>query len=108
MANTRVVVKLGTQVVSRVEGSLALGPLGALVEQVHGLKQAGHDVILVSSGAVGAGMGCLGLEKRPENVASLQAVAAVGQSKLMHHYDFAFQAHHLQTAQVCFDFTTGL
>ncbi|MEC8344443.1 MAG: glutamate 5-kinase, partial [Planctomycetota bacterium] len=41
-----------------------------------------------------------GLEKRPENVASLQAVAAVGQSKLMHHYDFAFQAHHLQTAQV--------
>lgn len=99
MANTRVVVKLGTQVVSRVEGSLALGPLGALVEQVHGLKQAGHDVILVSSGAVGLGASRLGLG-RPTSLADRQAAAAVGQSMLMAFYDALFSRVDCTVAQV--------
>ena len=94
------VVKVGTRVLTDESGRLDLHQLHHLVDEISNLHAKGVQVVLVSSGAVGAGMGCLGLEKRPENVASLQAVAAVGQSKLMHHYDFAFQAHHLQTAQV--------
>lgn len=99
MSNTRVVVKLGTQVVSRREGSLALGPLGALVEQLHALRSDGHDVILVSSGAVGLGASRLGLG-RPTSLADRQAAAAVGQSMLMAFYDGLFARVGCTVAQV--------
>ncbi|MCB9692314.1 MAG: glutamate 5-kinase [Alphaproteobacteria bacterium] len=106
----RVVVKLGTQVVSRAPGSgrsgpqgtdgmLALGPLGSLVEQVHGLLAAGHEVILVSSGAVGLGAARLGLG-RPTSLADRQAAAAVGQGVLMAFYDALFTRVGRTVAQV--------
>ena len=94
------VVKVGTRVLTDDTGRLNLDQLHHLVDEIAHLRQKGVQVVLVSSGAVGAGMGSLGLPSRPADVATLQAVAAVGQSKLMHHYDFAFQSHQLQTAQV--------
>lgn len=94
------VVKVGTRVLTEETGRLNLDQLHHLADEIAHLRHKGVQVVLVSSGAVGAGMGSLGLPSRPADVATLQAVAAVGQSKLMHHYDFAFQSHQLQTAQV--------
>ena len=94
------VVKVGTRVLTEETGRLNLDRLHHLADEIAHLRQQGVQVVLVSSGAVGAGMGSLGLPSRPADVATLQAVAAVGQSKLMHHYDFAFQSHNLKTAQV--------
>lgn len=96
---SRVVVKLGTQVVSRLDGTLALGPLGALVEQLNALCRQGHEVILVSSGAVGLGASRLGIG-RPTSLADRQAAAAVGQSMLMGFYDGLFARVGRTVAQV--------
>jgi glutamate 5-kinase len=95
----RIVVKLGTQVVARDDGTLALGPLGSLVEQLHALRTAGHDVILVSSGAIGLGANRLG-QKRPTSLAARQAAAAVGQGVLMALYDALFSRVGHTVAQV--------
>ena len=73
-----IVVKLGTRVLTHATGGLNEDRIAALAAEVHALMQAGRKVAVVSSGAVGAGMGRLGLSKRPADLASLQAVAAVG------------------------------
>jgi glutamate 5-kinase len=70
------------------------------VAQVVAQRQAGREVVLVSSGAVGAGMGALGYKKRPSDLAELQACAAVGQSRLMAIYEKLFGAHGLAVAQI--------
>ncbi len=95
----RIVVKLGTHVVSRSDGALALGPLGGLVEQIDGCLRDGHQVILVSSGAVGLGASRLHLE-RPTSLADRQAAAAVGQGVLMAFYDALFTRVGRTVAQV--------
>lgn len=95
----RVVVKLGTQVVSRTDGTLALGPLGALVEQLHALRTQGVEVILVSSGAIGLGASRLGTG-RPTSLPDRQAAAAVGQGVLMALYDALFTRVGHTVAQV--------
>lgn len=87
----RIVVKVGTGVVARPDGGLALGRMGALVEQLHDLRQSGHEVLLVSSGAVGLGARRLGLAGRPEGVVQRQACAAAGQGALMSFYDGLFR-----------------
>jgi glutamate 5-kinase len=71
-----------------------------LVAQIVAQRQAGKEVVLVSSGAVGAGMGALGYKKRPNDLAELQACAAVGQSRLMAIYQKLFGAHNLAVAQI--------
>jgi glutamate 5-kinase len=71
-----------------------------LVGQIAEQRQAGREIVLVSSGAVGAGMGALGYEKRPGDLAELQACAAVGQSRLMAIYETLFGAHGLSVAQI--------
>src|SRR5262245_63204291 len=71
-----------------------------LVGQIAGQRQRGKEIVLVSSGAVGAGMGALGYEKRPGELAELQACAAVGQSRLMATYDKLFSRFNLAVAQV--------
>ncbi len=96
----RVVVKVGTGVVTRSDGGLALGRVGALVEQLHALRQRGVDVLLVSSGAVGLGARRLGFERRPERVVDRQACAAVGQGALVAFYDGLFQRLGGRCAQV--------
>lgn len=97
---TRVVVKLGTGVLTDARKQPDLGQMEQLVRQVAAQRAHGRDVVLVSSGAVGAGMGALGHEKRPAELAELQACAAVGQSRLMSTYEKLFAAHRLQVAQV--------
>src|SRR3954452_6464535 len=71
-----------------------------LVAQIAEQRRAGKELVLVTSGAVGAGMGVLGHSKRPTDLAELQACAAVGQSRLMATYDQLFSAHGLAVAQV--------
>lgn len=90
-AARRVVVKVGTGVVARSDGGLALGRVGALVEQLQALRARGVDVLLVSSGAVGLGARRLGFPRRPESVVDRQACAAVGQGALVAFYDGLFQ-----------------
>jgi glutamate 5-kinase len=97
---SRLVVKLGTGVLTDSGKRPDLGQMGLLVSQVAGLCQEGKEVVLVTSGAVGAGMGALGYEKRPIEVAGLQACAAVGQSRLMATYEKLFSTHALPVAQI--------
>jgi glutamate 5-kinase len=96
----RIVVKLGTNVIMREDGRVALGLLCGLVEQVAALRAQGIEVLLVSSGAVGLGMERLGLQERPTLLAQVQACAAIGQSRLMGLYDDAFDRLGCPIAQV--------
>lgn len=96
----RIVVKLGTHVVTHDGVELALGRLMALVESLARLRQAGRQVVLVSSGAVGMGMRVLGLKERPRSLGLRQACAAVGQSHLMGVYSQAFGQLGVTVAQV--------
>ena len=97
---TRIVVKLGTGVLTDSRKQPDLGQMEQLVGQIAEQRQAGREIVLVSSGAVGAGMGALGYEKRPGDLAELQACAAVGQSRLMTIYEKLFGAHGLSVAQI--------
>lgn len=98
-ASQRVVVKLGTTVVARPDGRLAVGRVGALAEQVDALVSAGRQVVLVSSGAVGLGAERLGMS-RPTRVVDRQACAAVGQGVLLAFYDALFARLGRRVAQV--------
>ena len=96
-----IVVKIGTSTLTRsTTGNLALSTIAALVEILAGLRQQGHRVVLVSSGAVGVGCARLGLTERPRNIALKQAVAAVGQGRLMRVYDDLFTTLQQPIAQV--------
>jgi glutamate 5-kinase len=97
---SRIVVKLGTGVLTDSRKQPDPAQLEQLVAQIAGQRRAGKEVILVTSGAVGAGMGVLGHEKRPSALAELQACAAVGQSRLMAIYEKLFAQHGLHVAQV--------
>ncbi len=97
---TRIVVKLGTGVLTDSRKQPDLGQMEPLVAQVAQQRQAGKEIVLVSSGAVGAGMGALGHQKRPNDLAELQACAAVGQSRLMAIYEKLFGAFGLAVAQI--------
>ena len=99
-AATRLVVKLGTGVLTDSRKQPDPAQLEQLVAQVAALQQAGKEIALVTSGAVGAGMGMLGYAKRPSALAELQACAAVGQSRLMATYAELFARHGLHVAQV--------
>ena len=95
-----IVVKVGTRVLTQPNGRLDRERIADLADQVHRLLQAGRQVVLVSSGAVGAGMSELGLATRPSDLARLQAVAAVGQTKLIEAYDHTLRQHGHHAAQV--------
>ena len=97
---TRLVVKLGTGVLTDSRKQPDLAQMEQLVAQIGAQRQAGKEVVLVSSGAVGAGMGAMGYEKRPHDLAELQACAAVGQSRLMAIYEKLFGAYRLPVAQI--------
>jgi glutamate 5-kinase len=96
----RIVVKLGTNVIMRPDGKVALGLLCGLVEQIAALRAQNIEVLVVSSGAVALGMARLGLLKRPTALAQMQACAAIGQSRLMALYDDAFDRLDCPIAQV--------
>ncbi len=95
-----VVVKVGTNVLTDAGGRLDRARLQQLADQLHRIRQGGRKVVLVSSGAIGAGVGQLGLERRPTDLRQLQACAAVGQSFLMRAYQECFTPHGIHTAQL--------
>lgn len=94
------VVKVGTRVLTGPDGLLDRDRIIHLAEQLNQLTNAGRRVVLVSSGAVGAGMGRLKITQRPTNLAMLQAVAAIGQNALVEAYDHALRRHRRHAAQV--------
>jgi len=96
----RIVVKLGTHVVTKDGVSLALDRLNGLVASMAGLRRAGRDIVIVSSGAVGLGMQVLGLKERPRSLGLRQACAAVGQGHLMAYYTQALGVSGMKAAQV--------
>src|SRR5690606_9716233 len=95
-----VVVKLGTQLLSDRSGKLNGAYLATIAQQVATLRARGLQVTIISSGAIGAGMGELKLTRRPTDLAKLQAVAAVGQRRLMDAWADAFEPHGLPVAQI--------
>ncbi len=96
----RIVVKLGTGVLTSGIGQLNTERIAALASGIAALRAAGTEVIVVSSGAVGLGMGRLGLKRKPSDVSKKQACAAVGQSLLMQTWQRGFAPHNLTVAQV--------
>jgi glutamate 5-kinase len=95
-----VVVKVGTNVLTRTDGTLEPARVQALADQLQRLRASGRKVALVSSGAIGAGIGRLALGKRPSDLRHLQACAAVGQSFLMRAYEDCLARHGIPTAQL--------
>ncbi len=94
------VIKIGTNVLSCEDGTLNLERIESLAEQIHRIKETGRKVVVVSSGAVGAGMSLLGLKERPRDLSHLQASAAVGQAHLIRRYDLCLQKHGYHAAQL--------
>jgi glutamate 5-kinase len=95
-----IVVKVGTNVLTGADGILDIDRLQALADQVQHLRDAGRKVALVSSGAIGAGMGRLSLKKRPTDLRHLQACAAIGQGFLMRAYQECLARNGTHTAQI--------
>ena len=96
----RWVIKLGTGILTDKNGQIDLPQIRQLSDQVLELRKLGHQVILVSSGAVGCGMSLLNLTKRPTAIAELQACAAIGQPRLMSLWDEAFARFDVRVAQI--------
>ncbi len=96
----RVVIKIGTSTLTHSTGNLNIRRVEELCKVMSDIKNAGHEVILVSSGAIGMGVGKLGLRERPADVPGKQAAAAVGQCELMYFYDKLFGEYHHIVAQL--------
>jgi glutamate 5-kinase len=95
-----VVIKVGTNVLTNAEGTLDHARVSALADQLQRIRQTGRKVALVSSGAIGAGVGRLGLGRRPPDLRHLQACAAIGQCYLMRAYEECLARHGVPTAQI--------
>ena len=95
-----VVVKIGTNALSRADDTLDEDRIAGLARQIARIRGTGRQVVVVSSGAIGAGIGILGLKGRPKDLARLQAAAATGQARLIRSYDDALRQHGLKAAQL--------
>lgn len=100
MKKKRIVVKIGSSSLTNKNGGLCLEKLQEHVEALARLKELGHDVILISSGAVAAGFTDLGYTTRPVSIVGKQAAAAVGQGQLLHAYSQEFKKHEIVSAQL--------
>ncbi|MEM9282869.1 MAG: glutamate 5-kinase [Verrucomicrobiota bacterium] len=97
----RIVVKIGTGVLTRGSGGdINHSVLAGLAQAISDVNRAGHEIVVVTSGAVGAGLSTFGLKERPEETDQLQACAAAGQARLMHLYESQFSHHGLKVAQL--------
>lgn len=96
----RIVVKVGTSTLAHATGRLNIRHVEELVKVLSDLKNAGHELILVSSGAIGMGVGKLNLPGRPADMPTKQAAAAVGQCELMYTYDKLFAQYNHTVAQI--------
>ena len=96
----RIVVKVGTSTLAHPTGRLNIRHVEELVKVLSDLKNAGHEVVLVSSGAIGMGVGKLNLPGKPTDMPGKQAAAAVGQCELMYTYDRLFSQYNHTVAQI--------
>ena len=96
----RIVVKIGTSTLAYATGQLNIRRVEELCKTMSDIRNAGHELILVSSGAIGMGVGKLGLRTRPRDIPTKQAAAAVGQCELMYIYDKLFSEYHHTVAQL--------
>lgn len=96
----RIVVKVGTSTLAYASGRLNIRHMEEFCKVLSDLKNEGHEIIVVSSGAIGMGMGKLSLKKRPEDIPTRQAAAAVGQCELMYTYDKLFSEYNHIVAQL--------
>ncbi len=97
---SRIVVKIGSNTLTHENGSLDLRRMDILVRTLSDFKNKGHEVVLVSSGAVAAGLSKLRMTKRPDSMAAKQALAAIGQAELMQVYERLFAAYGHTVAQL--------
>lgn len=96
----RIVIKIGTSTLAYPTGHLNIRRVEALCKVISDIKNAGNQIIVVSSGAIAMGVGKLGLQERPKDIPSKQAAAAVGQCELMYIYDKLFGEFHHTVAQL--------
>lgn len=96
----RIVVKVGTSTLAHPTGMLNIRRVEELCKVLSDLKNAGHEIVLVSSGAIGMGVGKLTLRESPKDMPTKQAAAAVGQCELMYTYDKLFSEYHHTVAQI--------
>ena len=96
----RTAVKIGTSTLTHKTGRLNIRRVEALCKVLSDLKNAGHEIVLISSGAIGMGVGKMNLPGRPEDMPTKQAMAAVGQCELMYVYDKLFSEYHHTVAQI--------
>lgn len=96
----RIVVKLGTSTLTHKTGRLNIRRMESLVKVLADLQNSGKEIVIVSSGAVGLGVGKLGLREKPTDTPTKQACAAVGQCELMHLYDDQFDKYGIPVAQI--------
>ena len=96
----RIVVKIGTSTLAHSTGHLNIRRVEQICKVLSDIKNSGHELILVSSGAIGMGVGKLGMRERPKDIPSKQAAAAVGQCELMYTYDKLFSEYHHTVAQL--------
>lgn len=96
----RIVIKVGTSTLAHSTGRLNIRRVDELVKVMSDLKNSGHEVILVSSGAIGMGSGKLSLKEKPSDIPTKQAAAAVGQCELMYTYDKLFSEYNHTVAQI--------
>ena len=96
----RIVIKVGTSTLTHPTGRLDIRHVETLCKVLSDVKNAGHEVVLVSSGAIGMGVGKLNLRERPADMATKQAAAAVGQCELMYVYDQLFGTYNHTIAQI--------
>ena len=96
----RIVIKIGTSTLAYATGRLNIRRVEELCRVMCDLKNAGNEIILISSGAIGMGVGKLGLKSRPEDIPTKQAAAAVGQCELMYTYDKLIGSYNHTVAQI--------
>lgn len=96
----RIVIKIGTSTLTHATGHLNIRQVEKICKAISDIKNAGHEIILVSSGAIGMGVGKLGLVDRPDDVSTKQAAASVGQCELMYVYDKLFGEYNHIVAQL--------
>jgi glutamate 5-kinase len=99
----RIVAKIGTASITDDRGAIEIGAIATLCDEVATLRGQGHQVVIVSSGAVAAGVAALGMAARPSDMRTIQAVSAVGQSRLVEAYNVQFARHGLVGAQLLVD-----
>lgn len=96
----RIVIKVGTSTLAHETGLLNIKRVEQMCKVISDLKNAGHEIILVSSGAIGMGLGKIGLTEKPDDIPTKQAAAAIGQCELMYTYDKLFSEYNHTVAQI--------